>query len=95
MASHYKNNSIYSRIKRDIEKITIKFNGIIVKPSLIVGDKPGGIFKTMNDIIKKFYLIIFKIYLNTTLMKKIICKVLFYYIAFITKQNDELIKSKS
>ena len=57
MASHYKNNSVYSRIKRDIEKITIKCDGIIIKPSIIVGVKPGGIFKTINNIVKKFYLI--------------------------------------
>ena len=57
MAAHEKNNSVYSRIKRDIEKITLKFQGIVVKPSLIVGKQPGGIVKTIEDLIRRFYFI--------------------------------------
>jgi len=57
MVAHDKNTSVYSRIKKDIEKITLKFKGIVVKPSLIVGNKPGGIVKTIDKLIKKFYVI--------------------------------------
>ena len=85
MVSHSKNNSIYSRIKRDIEKITVKFNGIIIKPSLIIGEKPGGIFKSMNNIIKKFYIIPLVSSNNQTLytvndleLCKVIKKMIFY-----------------
>ncbi len=49
--------SVYGQAKLEIEKWVLSANGIVIRPGLIFGQKPGGIFGRLNSLVSHLRII--------------------------------------
>jgi len=57
MSAYPQAHSLYGRAKMEVERTAGNFAAVVIRPGLVYGDRPGGVFGSMQQIVSRFSLI--------------------------------------